>query len=176
MVHQHNSADLGHKNRGTQGPTAVVRGIQDDALHNMNLLQQHGNDLQKFLHNNRDTFIGFGAEFRLPHTLESLLLHHPNWRKLKEMLENRLNWEMDEILESDHLAKNEDFICRGNHKSAKTYDTELKKMILKELSQGWMFPLPLSYINTLHHGKLAPVGMNDSQWVELPRWFQRAKA
>ncbi len=67
----------------------------------------------------------------------------------------------------DRIAKNSEFITRGNHKSAKKYDSELCKTIEKELKQGWMFPLPLNYISSLKHGELAPVGMDDKQWQEL---------
>jgi hypothetical protein len=96
------------------------------------------------------------------------LLHHPNWRKFKTLLERGSNWIMDEISEKDRLAKNKEFATRGNHKSAKIYDAELHKTIKKELKQGWMFPLPLDYISTLKHGELAPVGMDDKQWNKLP--------
>jgi len=127
----------------------------------MRLLQQYDNDLQRYLLDNHDTFIGFGSELHRSCILELLLLHHPNWRKFKTLLERGSNWIMDEISEKDRLAKNKEFATRGNHKSAKIYDAELHKTIEKELKQGWMFPLPLDYISTLKHGELAPVGMDE---------------
>jgi hypothetical protein len=134
----------------------------------MRLLQHSDNDLQRYLLDNHDTFIGFGSEFRHPRILEPLLLHHPDWGKFKILLERGSNWIMDEITEKDRLAKNKEFATRGNHKSAKICDAELRKTIEKELRQRWMFPLPLDYISTLKHGELAPVGMDDKQWSELP--------
>jgi len=92
------------------------------AIHNMRLIQCYDNDLQRYFLDNKDTFIGFGFEFRHPPILEPLLLHHPNWRKFRILLEKGSNWEMDEISEKDRLAKNKEFATRGNHKSAKTYD------------------------------------------------------
>jgi hypothetical protein len=38
-----------------------------------------------------------------------------------------------------------------------------------------MFPLPLSYISTLKYGELAPVGIDDSQWSELPDGSKKTK-
>jgi hypothetical protein len=102
------------------------------------------------------------------HILEPLLIHHLNWPKLKNLLEEGSNWKLDAMSEKDRVAKNSEFITRGNHKSAKKYDSELCKTIEKELKQGWMFPLPLNYISSLKHGELAPVGMDDKQWQELP--------
>jgi hypothetical protein len=145
------------------------------ATHNMKLLQKYDNDLQRYLMDNHETFIGFGSEFRRTSILEPLLLHHPNWRKFKTLLEKGSDWEMDKISETDRLAKNKEFATRGNHKSAITYDVELQKTIQKELKQGWMFPLPLSYISTLKHGELAPVGMDDKQWNELPDGLRERK-
>jgi hypothetical protein len=57
------------------------------AVHNMRILQRYDNDLQRYLLDNHDTFIGFGSEFRRICIIEPLLLHHPNWRKFKMLLE-----------------------------------------------------------------------------------------
>jgi len=64
------------------------------------------------------------------------------------------------------VTKNIEFIARGNHKSAIKYNDEYLKIVKAEISQGWMFPIPLHYINTLMHGELAPVGIDDKVWSE----------
>ncbi len=148
---------------------------QEAAIHNMKLLQQHDTDLQNYLLKNGGTFIGFGSEFRCSTLLEPLLLHHPNWWRLKQLLEQGSNWQLDELSHDDRLAKNDEFISRGNHKSAKTYDKKLCKTIIQEIKQGWMFPLPLHYISTLKHGELAPMGIDDSQWSKLPDGSKKTK-
>jgi hypothetical protein len=38
-----------------------------------------------------------------------------------------------------------------------------------------MIPLPLDYISSLQHGELAPVGMEDKQWSELPNGGRQKK-
>jgi hypothetical protein len=43
------------------------------------------------------------------------------------------------------------------------------------VEQGWIFPLPLTYISTLDHGELAPVGMDDKQWSDLPDGSRKVK-
>jgi len=82
---------------------------------------------------------------------------------------------LDPLSEEDRLAKNNEFILRGNHKSAKIYEEELLKTIIQEVKWGWMLPLPLSYISNLRHGELAPVGMDDAQWSELPDGSRKTK-
>jgi hypothetical protein len=63
----------------------------------------------------------------------------------------------------------------GNHKSAQKYDAELGVTLEKEVQQGWMFPIPLDYTSKLKHGELAPVGMDDKQWAELPDGSKQVK-
>jgi len=145
------------------------------ALHNMTLIQEHGNNIQNYLEKNEDTFISFGSEFRPPDTLEPLLCRHPNWQRFKLLLQKGSSWPLEDLPESDRLAKNEEFIMRGNHKSAKKYNSKLEKILTQELRQGWMFPLPLEYVQQLKHGELAPVGIEDSQWSELPDGSRKQK-
>jgi len=38
-----------------------------------------------------------------------------------------------------------------------------------------MFPLPLEYINSLQHGELAPVCIDDKIWTELPEASRKVK-
>jgi hypothetical protein len=61
----------------------------------------------------------------------------------------------------ERIAKNNEFITRGNHKSAEKYFHEYEKIVLSKVSQGWMLPLPLNYINELVNGELAPVGIDE---------------
>ena len=75
------------------------------------------------------------------------------------------NWPLLLISSDDRVAK--EFTTHGNHKSAVKYDKELVKTILSEVNQGWMIPLPLSYINLLKHGELAPEGVDDKVTSEV---------
>ncbi len=45
---------------------------------------------------------------------------------------------------------------------------EYNKILQAEIEQGWMFALPIEYINSLHHGALAPVGIDDKVQSDLP--------
>jgi len=117
----------------------------------------------------------FGSEFRNPDTLHPLLCHHPNWPKLHKILEEGSNWPLLPISKSDRQAKNKELSERGNHMSALKYNSELKEILEKEVKQGWMIPLPLTYISSLRNGELAPVGMDDKQWNELQDGAKQVK-
>lgn len=77
-------------------------------------------------------------------------------------------WPLQDLSDSDHVMKNQEFIQRDNHKSALKYDDVYHATIIKEIQQGGIVPLALTYTNDLLHGELAPVGINDSQWSKLP--------
>jgi len=145
------------------------------AIHNMHILQQHNNNIQSYLLRTKGSFVSFGSEFRNQDVLEPLLLHHPSWKRFRELLLSGSDWVLDPLPNKDRIAKNDEFIRRGNHKSAKLYEEELHKTITREIQWGWMLPLPLSYISKLTFGELAPVGMDDSQWSELPDGSKKVK-
>jgi hypothetical protein len=121
------------------------------------------------------TFISFGSEFCQSEVLEPLLLHPPDWRWFPDLLLKGSSWSLEELSKEDWLAKNNQFIARGNHKSANTYKTEFHKIIVQEISWGWMLPLPLSYMSSLSYWELAPVGIEDTQWSELPDGSRKTK-
>jgi len=133
------------------------------AVHNMQQLKLCNNSIHEYLLTQKGTFVSFGSEFRPPEVLHPLLCHHPHWPVLQSMLNRGSKWPILPISTPDRLAKNKELIHRGNHKSALKYSGELRLTLKKEIAQGWIIPLPLSYISSLRNGELAPVGMDDKQ-------------
>ncbi len=84
-------------------------------------------------------------------------------------------WPLEPISDQDRIAKNIEFIARGNHKSAIKYEDKYVKIVKTEIRQGWMFPIPLHYINVLKQGELAPVGIDDKVWTDLPDGSRKTK-
>ena len=70
---------------------------------------------------------------------------------------------MSKISDNVRTAKNKELEIRGNHKSATTYIEYLKKSLPKEITQGWMIPLPPKFIHQLKHAEIAPIGVA-KQW------------
>jgi hypothetical protein len=56
--------------------------------------------------------------------------------KLKKILEEGLNWPLSPITKEDRVAKKQELVSRGNHKSAVKYTEELQKTLEKEVAQG----------------------------------------
>jgi hypothetical protein len=141
----------------------------------MKILKACGNSIQTLIKKCPGSIISPGSEFRHPDLLESLFLHHHNWPVVKQILEVGSMWPLDPITEVERQAKNIEFIHRGNHKSAIKYDAEYKKILTTEINQGWMFPVPLQYINKILHGELAPIGIDDKVWSEQPDGSRKIK-
>jgi hypothetical protein len=136
------------------------------AIHNMKILKACGDSIQNLIKRCPGLIISPGSEFRPLDLLESLFLHHHNWPVVKQILEVGSMWPLDPITEIERQAKNNEFIHRGNHKSAIKYDAEYEKILTTEVKQGWMFPIPLHYRNSIQHGELAPIGIDNKVWSE----------
>jgi len=145
------------------------------ATHNMNVLRSHGDSINKLIEAYPGSFLSPGSEFRPVHLLEQLFMHHHNWMLIQKSLTMGSIWPLNPIKDDDRKAKNIEFIARGNHKSALKYDSEYLKIIKAEVDQGWMFPVPMHYINIMKHGELAPVGIDDKAWSDLPDGSRKVK-
>jgi hypothetical protein len=95
--------------------------------------------------------------------------------KSKCILDHGSDWKLQHVLTHDHLAKNNELILRGNNKSALKCKSEYAKIVETNVIQGWMLPLPLHYIDSLHHGGLALVGIDVKVWYELPDGLKKTK-
>ena len=141
----------------------------------MSVLRKHKNSIQMLIESCPGSFLSPGSEFRPVALLEKLLMHHPSWHLIGDSLSRGSVWPLQEIPNNERVSKNIEFIARGNHKSALKYHDDYVKIINAELSQGWMFPIPLHYINELQHGELAPVGIDDKVWTEQPDGTKKVK-
>jgi hypothetical protein len=109
---------------------------EDAALHNMYTLQKYNNSIQDYISQCPGTILSPGSEFRSADLLEFLFLHHHNWPRVKSILLEGSNWPLLPISNENRVSKNNEFIIRGNHKSAVKYEAELLKTIQSELKDG----------------------------------------
>jgi hypothetical protein len=134
----------------------------------MAILRNYSNDIHVYINANKHSFMGYGSEFRPIQVIEPLILHHRSWPSFANQLQQGSKWPLASISESDRLAKNIEFIKRGNHKSAVTHYSVLHDIIQKEVTQGWMIPIPLTSINSIPNSEIAPVGIDNKQFKVLP--------
>jgi hypothetical protein len=157
----------------SQIPTLQGVSLQFDltdkaSTHNMIILQQYNNNIHQYISANKNSIMSYGSEFRRIHILEPLLMHHRSWPSLSNQLQQGSKWPLLAVSETDRKMKNIEFIKRGNHKSAVKYHSVLRDIIQKEVHQGWMVPIPISFINDLPNSEIAPVGIDDKQFKIHP--------
>jgi hypothetical protein len=133
------------------------------ASHNSLVLSSHGDDLGNVINAYQNSFLRYGSEFRPSILLANLLMHHPRWVKFKSLLDHGSKWPLRPIDSHTRKARNKELLERGNHQSAITHDSILQLTLQKEVQQGWMLPIPTSYIGTLLNAEIAPVGITP-QW------------
>jgi hypothetical protein len=143
--------------------------LSDEAAnHNMAILQSFNNNLHDYILANKNSFMSYGSEFRPYHVLEPLLLHHRSWPSLSKQLQEGSKWPLSTLTDEDRLSKNREFISHGNHQSAKKHHLVLNNIISNEVLQGWMIPLPITYINQIPNSEIASVGIDDKQFKTNP--------
>jgi hypothetical protein len=133
------------------------------ASHNSLVLSSYGNDIGNVINAHHHTFLRYGSEFRSTKLLAKLLMHHPRWIKFKALLDQGSKWPLQPINTDIRKAKNSELLERGNHQSATIHDSILQLTLQKEVEQGWMLPIPTSYIGTFLNAEVAPVGITP-QW------------
>ena len=98
------------------------------ACKNYLVLLKHGLSLKSALEAQKDSPLGYGSEFRPVETLEQLLVKHPNWTHLKQILISGSNWALEDLDEEKRLSDLQEAIAQGNHKGAKEKPAELRKL------------------------------------------------
>ena len=67
------------------------------AQHNFCVLSKYGKDLGRALEAQKLSPLGYGSEFRATSSLKLVFGSHPNWNRMKTILENGSDWPMEEL-------------------------------------------------------------------------------
>ena len=132
-----------------------------NALH----LESYDFDLTKFIEAHSESTVGYGSEFRSVAELKPLLGSHPNFPKLKSLLEEGMHYvfarEINEETKKVELAT---LVSRGNHKSATEESDRIKKLLAKDVTHGFSIPLPAEVVHRLPGAAVQPLGIV-AQWT-----------
>ena len=122
-------------------------------------LKRHKLDLKSALESQKSTPLWYGSEFRETSVLEPLLKHHPNWNRLKKILVEGSNWELEELSEEDRLSDLQEALERGNHKGATSQPKKLIELVVKDVEYGYALTLPLDRVKNIPGVCLAPMNI-----------------
>ena len=150
----------------TPSPTPFIFMITNEAAaHNAAILQKYDYDITKVISAYPHSHISYGSEFRSASTLHPLLHKSPFWESVCNSLTKGAKYPLDRISNKRRLADIEDALGRGNHKSAKTLAPTLKKLVAKEVHQGFQLPTTIDSIKKIPHACIAPYGVISQQTI-----------
>ena len=92
-------------------------------------------------------------------TFANVFDRHPNWNRLKDILENGSNWPLEDLKEGDRKTDMEEAISFGNHKGAERNPVLLRNLVEKDVTHGYGLVLPLSKVNRIPGILLAPMNI-----------------
>ena len=104
---------------------------KESAAKNFCILNKYGKDLGMAIKAQSNSPLSYGSEFRPTSTLANVFDRHPNWNRLKDILENGSNWPLDSLNESDRKTDMEEAIAFGNHKGAERIPVLPRKLVEK---------------------------------------------
>ena len=109
---------------------------------NLKVLEKYGMDLQQALEGQKKSPLGYGSEFRPVSTLVPLLGRHPNWNRLKAILDDGSDWPLEGLSLEERRQDVEDALAFGNHKGAESNQSLLRKLIEKMSFMVTVSPCP----------------------------------
>jgi hypothetical protein len=101
------------------------------------MLREFDFNLSATLSNHKDTSLGFGSEFKPPHLLDPIFLHHPLWKYTSNIILNGASYPLREISNEDCLQDINLALTRGNHKSAITDEQTIRKLLQEDIKKGF---------------------------------------
>ena len=104
---------------------------QELAQRNFYILQKYKFDLAKALEAQENSPLSYGSEFKSTKVLSSIFALHPNWKRMKNILENGSCWPLEKIPMADRSNDLEEALALGNHKGAEQNPKVLKELVEK---------------------------------------------
>jgi hypothetical protein len=139
-------------------PKFIFTFTKEAAEFNASVLASANFDLDKIIRGQHPSQISYGAEFRASDQLQELLVHHPFWPRLKEILDNGATFPLDKIPSSDRATDLSFHTKRGNHKSASENHQVLLDITKEDDERGFALPLPVDTLKFIPNASLAPLG------------------
>lgn len=128
------------------------------AKYNMEILESFNFDLGQAIHQDPNSILKPGSEFRPCHLLEPIFRCHPRWPRIKSILTFGGHYPVDHLSTSEQLQDLQDAIAYGNHKSARVTKTWMMSALTKEVQKAWQLPLPVPDLYKIPWAAVAPMG------------------
>ena len=132
---------------------------KESAQRNFCILQKYKFDLTKALKAQENSPLSYGSEFKSTKVLSLIFALHPNWKRMKHILENGSCWPLDRLPTADRQNDLEEALIFGNHKGAEKNPKLLKELVEKDVTHGYGLVLPLEKLKRIPGTLLAPMNV-----------------
>ena len=105
-------------------------------------------------------------ELRPTSTLENIVNRHPNWSRMKDILDNGYNWTLENLEEGDRRTDTEEAISFGNQKGAKRNPVILRSLVEKGVTHGYGLVFPLRKVIRIPGIILAPTNIMTQNTID----------
>ena len=129
------------------------------AAKNFCIMNKYNKDLRKPISYQFNSPLGYGSEFFPTDTLEVLSSRHPNWTRMKNILENGSAWPLEELEEIRRATEMKEALSFVNHKGDVRDPILLRKLIEKYVVHGYGLVLHLSKIDKIPGVLLSPMNI-----------------
>ena len=147
-------------------PEFVFDFTNEAAEKNFLVLSKYDFDVEKAIRAQAGSPVGYGSEFRPTHQLEKVFSRHPNWLRMKSILENGSDWPLEDLDYETRLSDLEEALQFGNHKGASLKPELLEKLITKDVTKGFAFLLPRSKITRIPGALMAPMNIMNQKTID----------
>jgi hypothetical protein len=128
--------------------------------HNTKFLEDCKWDFEEVLSRHKGTTVGQGSEFRRTDELEKILVNHPNFSVLKDMLTKGFEYFLRRELSEDERAQElASQLVRGNHKSATENEGDVERLLEGDVRHGFVLPVWEDALLKVKGCMLQPGGM-----------------
>jgi hypothetical protein len=126
-------------------PLFIFERSRDAALHNAIVLEQFNFNINKAINSQVNSQVSFGSEFKKSSKLQEILIHHPHWPQLKNILDNGASFPLIPLPQENRLIDLSYHKDRGNHKSALDNREILDKIITEDIERLRITPTPRNH-------------------------------
>ncbi len=104
-------------------------------------------------------------EFWKADTLHPLLHLHPNWERFEKLLNNGLDWPLEDISQTDCADDINEALTFGNHKGASLNPELLLLLMSNDVVYGFAVPSPLEKMMNIPGILFAPLNIQEQNTI-----------
>ena len=147
-----------------QQPSFTFDISEEAAINNFKIIAK-AKGLQQAINEQQNSPISLGSEFRPPYLLEPLLSWHPFCPKLRDIMEEGVNYKLQPINELERKENFKAALEYDHHKSAKRNYKVFMDSLNNGVELGYALPLLAKHAIAIPQAELVPHGLTSQHTI-----------